>query len=216
MEEGLQILRSAYRRYHRHHNDDPTTPDDNAATPTRDVTMTMTTTTAPPGRAVSTPGASPIAARGLVRQRRHRQAAVSASRNETISSLLMSSTDNANDSHQSTQSRVRGQRGVNARPAAATETSSFLPPRTRASSVAAERVRQKRDAERRRQERLNEEVDLVLAQRRMFETGAHASIRMRHALSFAKGGAGPRPGSSSQRPIVSSLPDPAFGELIID
>jgi hypothetical protein len=110
-----------------------------------------------------------------------------------------------------------------------------FPPPTPESQAAHERVVAARRAKEERQRRIDEDVDLVLAQRRAFESGTKASMRMagnvfgRSATPHAAAGAGGakrRTGSSrtaaaggvsaNQRTAAATFVDLEFGELVID
>lgn len=89
------------------------------------------------------------------------------------------------------------------------------PARTVGSAAAARRVHERASAHRREQQRLNDHVDLIIAQRRAFEAqGAKASRKLRHVIMLHRA-----PVASVRhrpKPTLLTLPDLAFGEMVID
>uniref|UniRef100_A0A7S1Q7I0 Uncharacterized protein n=1 Tax=Neobodo designis TaxID=312471 RepID=A0A7S1Q7I0_NEODS len=97
-----------------------------------------------------------------------------------------------------------------------------FPEPTPASRAAAERIRAARRAEEARRQRIDDDLDLILAQRRAFESGTRASMRMAGAV-FARE-------SSTSKPQRARSPrhnatggagtagfvDLDFGEMVID
>jgi hypothetical protein len=96
-----------------------------------------------------------------------------------------------------------------------------FPEPTPASRAARARVLAARRAEEAQRQRVNDSVDLVLAQRRAFESGTKASVRMAATVLATRptSGGASRPlsrGEQRRAGTTKKFVDLDFGEMIID